>query len=432
MRRALCSGDPVRRRLSSEQACNISRKGSCQLSDINEELIPPDILLHIASQEGPEGSGDAYSGPWASCNVLASHSEEQLAEVTSPRKGQLLCTELSSRHDELNNLLSRRNCLNQEGCTLDTGAYNPHSARDPLPSARQVSARTHDALADAPVPLTQGAVQAAMQQAVPMMADLRKSPEQHASATHNERSRQAQTKAEQTASGIRDMDSCTRVFERGVGALGRPEAQHENKAPRPVLLHSLRPDLVTPRSAQQQPQPHSSMQFPWLENERGHLAMCSTPSMQQPELPLASRADQQESQRPSEPHHAQAEGAVRSARGRSGQTLPDAHATDASRPTVKQGRRQSPQDATRAGLARLAYATSVPLTGQQSDASCGLAPDREARPSHVAQRPSHVVPLGTVGMHPLIARPRSACSPIAAAMQYPPDNTPPPAWGNSF
>ena len=432
VRRALGSGDPVRRRLSSEHACNISRMGSCQLSNIEEHPCPPDILLNLADPELPGGSEDAYSGPRASCNVTASHSEEQLTEVTSPRKEQPLCTELSPRQYELTNLLSRRRgFLVQEGCLPDIGTYTATPALNHLPSERQISETTHTALAGTRIAVSQGGVQVPKQQAGPSTADLRKPPEQHASATDSERSRQAPTKAEQIPDGISDMASHTRVLDtkiRSLGAPGRLDAQHENQAL--VQTPFLGPDLANPRPSQQQSQPHISMQFPWPEREQGYQAMCSAPSMQQPELPVDSGVVQRK-QRAIESHGAQAEGAEHSFGSRI-EKVPDAQATGISRPPIKQETPQSALAATQAGLAMRAQATTVPLSDQQPETGCSLATDREERPLPAAHRPLHVVPHRTVGMPALMARPRSACSPVAAAMQYPLDSSPPPAWGNTF
>ena len=430
VRMALGSGNPVRRRLSSEQACNISRRGSCQLSNVQEQPSPPDILLHLASPKLPEGSTDANSRPWASYNALDSRSEEQLTEVTSPRKGQPLCREPRHRHDELMNMLSMRNFLNQEGCTATTGTCAAHPATNPLPSGQQVGERTYTASAAGPIAMAQGPVRAAMQLAEPMVAGLRESPDQHASATYSERSRHARMKAEQVADRVDGMDSHMRVIDtsiKGPGAFSGLEAQlHKQASVQPLPF--LRPDQADPRSAQRRSPAHSSMQFPWPERGQGLQAMGAAPSMQQPELPLAGGPVQGE-QRISETHDAQAEGAVHSFRGRLGQMLPQVQATDTSGPPVKQGAPQSAQAATRPGLAHVAF---VPLAEQRSEASRCLAPRIEVGPLPAAQRPLHIVPHGAVGMPLLMARPRSACSPIAAAMQCPTDSTPPRAWGNTF
>ena len=93
--------DFTRRRLSSDQACGFSRKGSTQLSQSEQHMqphadnerhmpahadhSPPGILLQLKC-EPPESSADAYSGPRASCNVLAMHPEDDVTEVSSPRK----------------------------------------------------------------------------------------------------------------------------------------------------------------------------------------------------------------------------------------------------------------------------------------------------------------------------------------------------------
>jgi len=97
--------DFTRRRLSSDQACAFSCMGSTQLSESEQHIqphadnelhmpahadpSPPGILLQLKCGP-PDSSADAYSGPRASCNVLAVHPEDDVTEVSSPRKAPRL------------------------------------------------------------------------------------------------------------------------------------------------------------------------------------------------------------------------------------------------------------------------------------------------------------------------------------------------------
>ena len=90
-------GMPARRRLSSEQGCSFSRKGSCQLSDIDSEphanpdprnLDCLEAPHHFSAQlYGPQSSADANTGPRGSCNAPVAKQEEHIVEVSSPEKG---------------------------------------------------------------------------------------------------------------------------------------------------------------------------------------------------------------------------------------------------------------------------------------------------------------------------------------------------------
>lgn len=90
-------GMPARRRLSSEQGCGFSRKGSCQLSDIDlEPHANPDprnldcleAPHHFSAQlYGPQSSADANTWPRGSCNAPVAKQEEHIVEVSSPEKG---------------------------------------------------------------------------------------------------------------------------------------------------------------------------------------------------------------------------------------------------------------------------------------------------------------------------------------------------------
>ena len=97
VRRLLDRGMPARRRLSSEQGCSFSRKGSCQLFDIDIEphanpnphnLDRLEAPHHISAQPyGPQSSAEANSGPRGSCNVPVAKQEEHTVEISSPEKG---------------------------------------------------------------------------------------------------------------------------------------------------------------------------------------------------------------------------------------------------------------------------------------------------------------------------------------------------------
>ena len=432
VRRALDSRDPVRRRLGSEQACNISRKGSCQLSDTKEQPRPPDILLQIAGQELPGGSADACSGPWGSCHLSATHSEEQLTEVTSPRKAQPLPTDAQSRQDELVSLLSIRNLLSQEACAPNTGTWTAHPARELLPSGQQVIVGTDSALAAGSVAQTQGAVREAMQHAGPVPADVDAVPGQHASAAGPGGCRQAlginpHETAERLdgAHGQMGSGGSLRTSGSPAGTVSRPQA---------ALLPFCRTDLACTGSERQPSRLDHSTQLPQADHEQGSPALCRDLSEQKPVGNQDSEPVQQQLQTAGEPPIDEAEVAMRSFRSRIWQQgmLPDAPTANTSRSPVKQGAPLSPRAATQAGLARLAHLACLPAAAQKSEASSGLAPDRGKRPLSAAQGRLLVVPPGTASMPPLMSRQRSACSPSAAAMQCSPDSTPPPAWGNTF
>jgi hypothetical protein len=97
VRHLLDRGMPTRRRFSSELGCSFSRKGSCQLSDIDlEPHANPDPHnldrleaphLFSAQPYGPQSSAEANTGPRGSCNVPVAKQEEHTVEISSPEKG---------------------------------------------------------------------------------------------------------------------------------------------------------------------------------------------------------------------------------------------------------------------------------------------------------------------------------------------------------
>lgn len=87
---------PGRRRLSSEHGCSMSRMGSCQLSDMampgsvyagSIALDTHDVLLGLSRRINPEKRADANLGPQGSCNLARTQPEDNLPEVSSPKKG---------------------------------------------------------------------------------------------------------------------------------------------------------------------------------------------------------------------------------------------------------------------------------------------------------------------------------------------------------
>lgn len=352
--------------------------------------------------------------------------------MTSPRKAQPPSTEAKGRQDELISLLSRRSLLSQEAYIPDAGTWAAHPAMELLPSGQQVIVRTHSAFGDRSVAETQEAMQAAMQHAGPVPADVRALPRQHASAAGLGRYRQALgINPYQTAERLDGVDSQVRSA-RGLGALNGP-AGTVSRA-QATLLPVCKIDLAQIGSDRQQAHLHASIQLPQADCRQGTQALCRGLSEQQPVRISYSRPAPQETQRAAQSPIAEAEDAVRCFRSRIWQQgmLPEASAADTSRPPVKQGTPPGARAATLTGLARLAHAACLPSAEQRSEASNGLDPDQGGQPLSAAQRHLPVVPPRSAGMPLLMSRPRSACSPIAAAMQCPPNSTPPPAWGNTF
>ena len=116
--------DFTRRRLSSDQACAFSCMGSTQLSGSEQHIqphadnerhmpahadpSPPGILLQLKCGP-PDSSADAYSGPRASCNVLAVHPEDDVTEVSSPRKAPRLPRQMEFLQPDSS--VGRQQCL---------------------------------------------------------------------------------------------------------------------------------------------------------------------------------------------------------------------------------------------------------------------------------------------------------------------------------
>ena len=428
VRRSLDRGDLFRRRLSSEQACNMSRKGSCQLSDANEQLSPTDLLLQIANQEHPGGSADASSGAWGSCNVEATHSEQQLTEVTSPRKAQQLLHG-ESAHAQLNSLLGWRQSSSQEACIPVQGACTAEPAMDLLPPDRQAMDRARSALADGAMPQGRGSEQAAMQQAVPVPVNFRTIAKQHAGPAEPGIGEQASwIGPRQDAEGLDD----PRMRDAGgLRLTSGPQVRSESRV-QAVLLPLCEYDPVGTRAAEQRPRLHNSAKLPRAGRGHGGQAMGRAWAAQPPEMHVGSDAAEQWTQRASEALVAEAERAVRSFTPWQQGMPAHGYLTDTRRPPVKQERPRSALAATEADLAATPHATPLPPPEQRLEPCSGLAPEIDERNSPAAPRPVHIAPTGHAGMPPFLIRPRSACSPIAAAMQSPADSTPPPAWGNTF
>ena len=431
MRRSLDRGELFRRRLSSEQACNISRKGSCQLSNAMQQLSPTDILLQIANQENPEGSADASSGAWGSCSVETTHSEQQLIEVTSPRKAQQLLLGDSAR-TQLHSLLGWRQSFSQEACTPVQGTCTAHPAVDPLLPGRHALHETHSALADGAMPQLRENEQTAMQQAGPVPANLGTLPEQHASQADPISHKQASWMlARQEAEGLQNGHMRDAG---GLGSLRGAEVPSESQVQAARLpFWSIVP--VTTGPAEPCLQLDNSARPPRAGPGQGAQAMGEALSAQQPEMPSDGADAERQTQRALEAPGATAEAAVRSFSTIWQQRVPAyAHLTGVPRPPFKPpgGTPPSAQAATQAGYAVLVHATSLRPPEVKPEPCDGLTPASGERRLPAALRPVHVVPAGLTGMPPFMSRPRSACSPVAAAMQSPQDSTPPPAWGNTF
>ena len=174
-------------------------------------------------------------------------------------------------------------------------------------------------------------------------------------------------------------------------------------------------------------------ELPWSQRCQESRPVRGTSPAQEVGTPLVGYSAQRQMQRASEAPGIQAEGAaaydLRSSIWQEGSP----GCTPVTRELMSLAKPGAPVGAGSATEARLAAAPQagpLPHPGQGRDPSSSAALGTKKRLA--APSPVHGGPVGLASVPPLILRPRSACSPVAAAMQSPKDTAPPPAWGDTF